>query len=576
MIFDENNPVFIKKKYDAMFLSGIITCLLFIILSATDSILAGIFVGEDGVSSIAVTAPLASMISSVISVFISGCRFIYPEELGKYDKKKAQNYFSTSMTSAVILSTIFLILILFYGERYFVIYDISDSVLGYAKQYFRFYKYVYVLSPFVIYISQMVYADGDTQINTIGSATYAVLNLLFSILGAVLWGMAGIGLGTLLSGVICLAVNCIHFFKTENTLKYRFHFSIAEQIKLFKYSFMESTFDLFSGLNGIIINWFLCSHFGSQYLAVNSVIGYALGMTSVFRGLSEAMIPILNTYRGERNPDGVKKILCIVLERLGLVSVILTTAVFIAAPLFPAAFSITSPELKNACITGIRIISTTYIFVGFMSVMPTYYNAQGKTILSTVVARFKDSIFYVLFFVLFGALFGTIGAWIGIALSPVAATVLMIAIVGLKYGRDNLFLFPVNEGAIKSWDLILNNDTIIELRNRVEAFLRANDVPENTVLKIAFLIEEVYGLVLENNKENDHVMAEATAMTGSDIEIILRDDGRVFDNTDEDAHPTSFRAYVVSVFEQRIEQKNNALSLSCNRSRFTFKNARME
>ena len=571
MIFKKNNPAFCKKKFYALFWSGIATSIMFVILSATDAVLAGIFAGEEGVSAISVTAPAASVIGFIISIFVSGCRIIYPEEIGKYDKKKAGDYFSTSLTAAVVLSVVFLILIVLFGEMYFDIYKITDSMLEYAKQYFMFCKYVYVLTPLVAFISQMVYCDGDIKIGSLGLAVFFVANIILSIIGAMTMGMAGIGLGTLISGIICFGINCIHFFRESNTLRYHFHFSVKEQLKVIKYSFMESTFALFSGVNGIIITAFLCIVFGSEYLAVNSIVGYTMGLTGIFGGLSEAMIPILNTYRGEENPDGVKKILGLVFKWLIILSIILTIFAFIAAPLFPMAFSITSPELMRASINGIRITSLSYVFIGIMTVFPTYYNAQGKAVLSTVVARFKDSFFYVLFFVMFGLLFGLDGVWIGIMLSPVAAAVLMLVIVGFKYGRNDLLMLPDNGKNVASWDLILGEESIIELRDSAKDFLKENGISDRTQLRAALLIEEVYMRILENNKGNDKVMAELTIMAGDDVEIIFRDNGNKFDLTDEDAPLTSLRDYMISVLAQQAGEKNYAASLSFNRTRFRLR-----
>ena len=75
-------------------------------------------------------------------------------------------------------------------------------------------------------------------------------------------------------------------------------------------------------------------------------------------------------------------------------------------------------------------------------------------------------------------------------------------------------------------------------------------------------------LILENNQGNQSVMAELTIMAGNDVELIFRDDGRIFDITDEDARLDSFRVYVLSRFEQQIREKNNITSLAYNRSRF--------
>lgn len=85
--------------------------------------------------------------------------------------------------------------IIFFGDRYFDFFGVSGNILIYAKEYFTFYKYVYVLTPLVNFIVQMVYCDGGVKVNTAGIAVYFVLDVVLSIVFGMAMGMAGIALG---------------------------------------------------------------------------------------------------------------------------------------------------------------------------------------------------------------------------------------------------------------------------------------------------------------------------------------------------------------------------------------------
>ena len=568
MVFDKGNPAFCKKRFYSLLGAGIVTGILTIILGSVDSVLAGFYYGDVGLSAVSVTVPLASITGFAISVLVNGCRYIYPLKIGNFDSKSAGNYYSTGLTSALVVSALLLLLILLFGNRYFSFYGITGPILKYAEQYFRFYKFVYILTPVVSFINQMIWCDGDEKVTMTGMAVYFVLNVLLSIVCAAFMGMAGIGLGTLLAGIACFLIYCTHFFKKTNTLRYRFHFSIREQWELVKFGFVESTYLLFYGINGIVLAKFVCGCFGSEYMAAVFVVGCAMSLTTLFGAVSDAMVPLLDTYKGEGNNDGVKKTMRVTLKTQGIIGMVMTAAVIIAAPVFPRVFSIASPELAGVCVSGIRITAVSYIFIGITTVMAAYYNVNGRIIFSTVIARCKDSVFCLAFLILFGMILGMDGVWIGMMLSPVAACVLMFAIVSVEYGRENFLMLPEDNRAVTSYDLLLSMDSVISVRNMAEEFLRENEMPPEAVLKAALLIEDGFGLVIEKNEGNKKVMAELTVMAADDIELIFRDDGVIFDITDENGEISSFRAYIVSGFMGTIEEKSQITSLSFNRAKF--------
>ena len=574
MIYAANNPAFCKKRFYYMVAVGLLQSLLSIALGAIDMVLAGYFFGVSGVSAITVSAPLSQIFIFIIMILVNGCRIVYPEEIGRYDKEAANQYFSTALTISILFSVISLVMMLFVGNKYLDLVHISGDTLKLAREYLKYYKYVCILIPFSNFVGQMVYCDGDMKLCTTSNIFFLVGNLIFSVIGAIFLGMGGIALATLVSGLGCLIINSLHFFKKTCVLKYQFYFSFKKQLKLIRYSFIDSTFSLFSGINGFIITTFIIKHFGSDYLAVNSVAGQALGLSGLFSSTSEAMMPILNTYNGEKNNDGVKKIFKVAFKWTIISGLILTSVVLFMAPLFPKIFSLSVPELSGACITGVKLVSLTFVFLSIMTVLPMYYNALGHIILSTVIARFKDSILYIILFVVCGSLFGVNGIWIGTMLCPIVAFVFALVLFKIMFGKKNFLLLENDNRDIKSWDLKLSTESIINLRDQVSKYLADKSFPERTIYRVALLIEELYLLVLEKNKQNQKILAELTVFCDgdTDIELIFRDDGIILDLTDADIQISSLRGYVFTRFSETIDLKSNATSVSFNRNRFVCKN----
>ncbi len=572
-VFSQDDPMFCKTLFTHMFFIGILQAVLSVIINLSDMVMTSYFFGSAGISAIAVSGPLGSIPSFCIMILASGCRIIFPEKIGEYDKKTANQYFSTSMTAALILTAVFSVIMIFHGERYFDIYSLSGETLTLALGYLKYYKYVYVLSPIVFLIGQMVFCDGDVKLCSIANTIYFIGNIILSLIGAIFLGIEGIGLGTLLSGLVCLLLYCMHFLKKECNLKYKPYYSLKKQIDIIKLSAIDSSYSLFSGVNGVIISAFVIKNFGAEYLAINSVVGQAVGLTALFSVAIESMLPILNTYRGEKNPDGMCKIIHLTKKWIIIMGAVITALALLIAPLYPVIFSLSDPETKRACITGIRIAALTFTFNGLVSFLTAYYNSAHHELFATVIARFKDSVFYVICFVAFGALLGVNGLWIGTMLCPLLTFVLALIAVRLLSVKDNSMMMPAPPKNIKSWDIELGVSAIMDVRDQARQYLLEKSTSGKIVKKVEFLIEEVFMLIYERNEPDKKVTAELTVICKDDIEIIFRDNGVVFDLIDEDAELASFRQYVLTGFYGKVDQKKGGSAMSFNRVCFSFENA---
>ncbi|MBQ9511175.1 MAG: hypothetical protein IJR55_05735 [Clostridia bacterium] len=95
--------------------------------------------------------------------------------------------------------------------------------------------------------------------------------------------------------------------------------------------------------------------------------------------------------------------------------------------------------------------------------------------------------------------------------------------------------------------------------------------------KVKLLIEELYMLIREKNG-NKKVLSELTVFLHPDeIKIITKDDGILFDISEEDVNVTSLVAFAVSAYMKRLGQNRRHLTtMSFNRSAFIIKPSRSE
>ena len=105
---------------------------------------------------------------------------------------------------------------------------------------------------------------------------------------------------------------------------------------------------------------------------------------------------------------------------------------------------------------------------------------------------------------------------------------------------------------------------------QAEKFLNGNGVSKKIINRIMFAIEESGMLILENNP-GEKIFAEYTLILHGkdDVQVIVRDNGKIFNFTDTDNKITSFRSFNLSLVMNVFNGKKNLLTTSLNRNVFS-------
>ena len=135
------------------------------------------------------------------------------------------------------------------------------------------------------------------------------------------------------------------------------------------------------------------------------------------------------------------------------------------------------------------------------------------------------------------------------------------------YGQDGFPLYLADDSFTADFDLTLSPENIITTRDKVNDFMSRNHVPSTTAARVMLIIEELGMLIREKNPDSK-ILAEFTVMInpGTSVEIIERDNGIIFDITNEDARIESLRSFVVSNIMTSQRDKKNLLTTSLNRN----------
>ena len=565
----------ISKKYYSMLLGGTLTMMVVSALLMSDSIIAGSVIGADAVAGITLVTPLYSLAAFFGAVFSLGVPIVYSTEMGKFNKKEADHVFGFGLLMSISISVLLFLVIILFGDSYLKSCTPPVTVLHEARGYLHWMRFTVLLLPLQMLIAAVVYNDGDETLSTAANLVQGIGNIAGSIILSKQMGIRGIGLASFLFNVVALGILSLHFLKKSNSLRINFYFSVKLLKTVVRYSIIDSGSYLFLAGLTAILNSFISGRFGSEYLITVSAIALCRELQIVFDGIGEAITPILSIYLGEENTPGIKLIYRLAKKTAVVEGIVVTAALAVSAPLIPKILSIKETHLTNCVIREIRIIAIGSVFISILYLLTSYYLLIEKISLGLIMSAFRDVIMPGILAVPLGIIFGLNGVFIGMATAPAATLLLLSIYTCIRYGRKNspLLLSELNwRGEPYLFSLITEPVEIIALQKKVETLLVEKNFDKKAIGRAKLLIEELFMLIREKN-DDKAVLCECSIILLPDmVRIIVKDDGNLFDISEDDVTVTSLTAFAVSAYMNNLGQDKRYLTtMSLNRSAFEIK-----
>ncbi len=561
---------FCTKKFKSLLFAGSFTLAIQYLLMLSDTIIIGNILGETELSAVNIINPVYSVAVFAAALNSIGTSVFYSYEMGRFNKDKANSLFGQGVIIDLAAGIIMFIAGLLGRDLYFDFMNLSDNIKHLAGDYYFYYQFVIMLFPVYTLLLDMVYTDGDGLICDIANFVQMCVNIAASILLCRKIGIGGAGLGTLIGTILGMGVLLIHFFRKKNSLKFVWHINIADVLKVVKCGMTDSGIYLFWALTSFAATKFTIKHFGEYYLPVLLVVINIIEMTIIFDGIGQAVTPIVNVYRGEENYVGIKRVMKAALKAALAEGVIMSVLLFLLGGSIAEMFGISDTALIKVSKTAIRLVCPFFFCSAVLFLQTTYYLIIEKEILATVITGIKDWLLLTVFMLIFGCLFGINGVWAGFGITPLAAFGVSTLIVIMRYGKDKFpLLLDSTSKEVYIYDAYLNKENIINLRNEVEKLLLEKQISQQTIHRIMLVIEELCMLTCEKN-EGKKILAECSIMIDKDVQIIMRDDGIIYDPTDCDGPISSLRSYMVSSLMINQPKKFNLVTTGYNRNMFRF------
>ena len=556
-----------RSKFNSLLFSATLTMIVVYLMLLSDTLIVGNIVGENGIAAINIVTPLYSAANFVAGLIGMGTAYLYCRAMGEFQKDRAAGLFSQSVVLALLSGVAMFFLMLGLKDRYLDYMNISGAIRAEVEAYWKYEKFVILLVPINYLMIEMVYCDGDELISVLGNVIMVVGNIAQSIFLCLKLGTAGASLGTAIGMTLATLTLCLHFFRKSNTLHFRRHFSLRDIGEMNRLALTDAVIYICWSVLGILLNKLVITRYGEAFLPVLTVVLGVYEFSLVFDGIGEAVSPLGEVYLGEKNYENEASLLRYAFWVCAAEGAAVMLLLFLAAPVIPRLYDITSPELIPQCIKAVRIMAFVMPFSAVTYLMTSQYLLVRKVALASLFAMSQSLLFAALFCPLLSRALGLSGIWLGLVFSPPAALALYSAYVYWRYGKKKFpWLLDENEFPTLNHSFSLTKEGVMEMRALAEDFLLRHDVERQTVFRIMLLIEEC-GMATIAENGGKAVLAEYSLMLADDgVKLTLRDNGKIFDITETDAEIRDISSYVVSSLMRSSDYRQYLTTISFNRS----------
>ena len=567
---------FVKKKYNKMLIASILGWIVALVGSLADSVIAGIFISEDAVSATGLVSPVFSLSFFLSTLVGVGAAAVYSYTAGAFEVEKAKRVNGTSLVFAIICGFVMAALFYFGEDAYFTFYSSSPGIEAMARDYYQWYIVIGLLYPIYWLVYSWVSVDGDSTLVLCTDIFTAVANAGFSVLFVQIIGVAGLALGTLVSTVLSTLILLAHFFRKSNSIRIKLCLNIKTIGEISLAGSSAAMCTLYVGIIDIVMNKFIIVYIGEAFLAAYAIVNLMLNLAQICQCAVDAAGPFIGTSYGEGNPVALRKTMKMCTKQSLVVGLVMTIVFLVLAPWVPMIYGIVTPEIYAASVFSVRVLALSYIITSMIYVWGSYFPRIERPFLGNMISIIYSLITPLVPVIPMAMKWGYTGLVWGFFINPFLSFVIMTIVIIARNGvKAWPFAIDDSENKIFTHEYALNDDDVLLLRDTVGEELAGAGVAGGIIMKVQLMIEELCATIKKQNeleaeshgKKMKKILGDCTVMVSDkDVQLIMRDNGKLFDITNCDADITSLSQYVANRLMEDGSENTYMTTVSFNRS----------
>ena len=422
-----------------------------------DSIFIGQGVGPLAISGLALTMPMMNLTAAFGAMIGAGSAALTSIRLGQGNKRAAEQILGNVVVLNVLLGVVLMAFGLYYLDELLYFFGASDLTLPYAREYMRIILYGNVITHLYHGLNCMLrvagYPNMAMNITLLSVALNALLDAIFILwLG---WGIAGSAWATVLSQLVAVVVQWVHFADKNSFLRFRregfaLHWDIVKNI--ITVGMAPFMIQSCACVVVIFVNNTLSNYGGDLSIGAYGIANrVAFLFTMVVMGFTQGMQPIVGYNYGARKYDRMLKTLWMTVGW----SVATTTLGFLLCECFPYQVARVfvsedgtgnASELIEASARGLRILVLMLPIVGFNIVAGNFFQHIGKPKRAILLSVSRQMVFILPLLFILPPFMGADGVWYSIPIADFISSLLAAILLFLQVRK--LKQDPISERSI--------------------------------------------------------------------------------------------------------------------------------
>ncbi|RHU31147.1 MULTISPECIES: MATE family efflux transporter [Parabacteroides] len=393
-----------------------------------DSIFIGHGVGPLAISGLALTFPLMNLAAAFGSLVGVGASTLVSVKLGQKDYEGANRVLGNVLVLNVLLGVAFTFVFLFLLDPILYFFGASENTISYARDYMQIILYGNVVTHMYLGLNAVLRSSGFPKLAMYATLASVVINCILNpiFIFGFGWGIKGSAWATVISQVISLAGQMIHFSRPSQLLHFKkgIYKLKKEIVKGILYIGMSPfLMNLCSCLIVILINRGLKEYGGDMAIGAYGIVNRIIFLfVMIIMGFNQGMQPIAGYNFGARLYPRVTEVTKLTMKwAIGV-----ATTGFLLCQLFPTLIVnmfTTDDELVKAAVFGLHIVFAVFPIVGFQMVATNFFLSIGMSKKAIFLSLTRQLLFLIPCLIILPRFFGTLGVWISMPVADTIATV---------------------------------------------------------------------------------------------------------------------------------------------------------
>lgn len=399
-----------------------------------DSIFIGQGVGAMAISGLALTFPLMNLAAAFGSLVGVGASTLVSVKLGQKDFEGAGRVLGNVLVLNVILGITFTIVFLLCLDPVLYFFGASDQTIGYARDYMQIILLGNVVTHMYLGLNAVLRSSGFPRLAMYATLASVVINCILTPIFIFVfgWGIEGAAWATVISQVISLSGQFIHFSRPSQLLHFR------KGIYALKHEIVKSMLyiglspflmNLCSCLIVILINRGLKEHGGDMAIGAYGIVNRIVFLfIMIIMGFNQGMQPIAGYNFGALHYNRVIEVTILTMKW----AIAVATFGFVLCQFMPALIVrmfTPDPQLIDIAVYGLHIVFAVFPIVGFQMVATNFFLSIGMSKKAIFLSLTRQMLFLIPLLMILPSFYGVLGVWISIPIADLIATIVTAVVL---------------------------------------------------------------------------------------------------------------------------------------------------